>query len=155
MADSLMYLDSIGIQVFPTSRRDDMYDRNARLNTEQNLVSIINRLTSQSAFIIDGLDVAVSGNNLTISEGSCNIHGYLFKITHNITWAATNLGTGSTASFVIELSTQSVGTEITFAELIGTDTTVDNRGTYNGLKLKVLAKDEELPAGSYKLDLAI
>ena len=148
------YLESGNIQVFPTSRRDDSRDRNARLNTEQNLVSIINRLTSQPAFIIDGLEVSISGNSLTIKNGSCNIHGYLFKILNDITYNASPKDNGSTVSFVIDLSTHTVGNEITFTELVGADILTDTKCTYNGLSLVVLEKDYIAPAGQYRLDLA-
>ena len=36
-----MNLESSKIKVFPTSRRDDSKDRNARLNTEQNFVKLL------------------------------------------------------------------------------------------------------------------
>ena len=71
------YLLSADIKVYPTARRDDSLDRNARLNTEQNLTSIINRLTNIEAFVIKGLEVT---DNI-LRTGSCNIHGYVFNIT--------------------------------------------------------------------------
>ena len=40
------------IRVFPSSKRDDAYDRNARLNTEHNLISLVNRLTGSKSFVI-------------------------------------------------------------------------------------------------------
>lgn len=75
-----MYISSNNIQVFPTSNRNDAYDRNARLTTEQNLTSIINRLTGTNSFVINGLDII---DNF-ITKGSCNINGYLFDILDNI-----------------------------------------------------------------------
>lgn len=75
-----MYISSNNIQVFPTSNRNDAYDRNARLTTEQNLTSIINRLTGTNSFVIYGLDII---DNF-ITKGSCNINGYLFDILDNI-----------------------------------------------------------------------
>ena len=43
------------LKIFPTSKRNDRIDRNARLTSEQNLVSMLNRLTDQKSFVIDGL----------------------------------------------------------------------------------------------------
>ena len=62
------------IKVYPSSKRSDYYDRNARLNSEQNLISTVNRLTRRTAFVIDGLNI----ENGKLQSGSCNIHGYLF-----------------------------------------------------------------------------
>lgn len=62
------------IKVYPSSKRSDFYDRNARLNSEQNLISTVNRLTGRTAFVIDGLTI----ENQRLQRGSCNIHGYLF-----------------------------------------------------------------------------
>lgn len=62
------------IKVYPSSKRSDFYDRNARLNSEQNLISTVNRLTGRTAFVIDGLTI----ENQRLQSGSCNIHGYLF-----------------------------------------------------------------------------
>lgn len=79
------YIKSTNIKAYPTSKRNDAYDRNARLSSEQNLISVINRLTSKVSFVIDGLTL----DNQVISAGSCNIHGYLFTLTN--TYDATNI----------------------------------------------------------------
>lgn len=80
----MSYLLSSQVKVYPSSKRNDAYDRNARLNSEQNLVSVVNRLTSRKCFIVDGLNISQSGNTLTIGAGSFNIYGYLFNIPENI-----------------------------------------------------------------------
>lgn len=70
------FLDSSNVTVYPASNRGDAHDRYAKLNIEHNLINIINRLTGVDSFIVEGLNV--SGTSVT--EGVCNIHGYLFKI---------------------------------------------------------------------------
>lgn len=70
------------VKLFPSSNRSDVFDRNAKLNTEQNLISIVNRLTSRDSFVIDGLEIP---DGTTLGKGSCNIHGYYFKLVSDIT----------------------------------------------------------------------
>ena len=76
----MAYISSSDIKMYPTARRDDDFDRNARLNTEQNLVSIINRLTNIDSFVIQGLSI----ENGSLTAGSCNIHGYVFNILNDL-----------------------------------------------------------------------
>lgn len=82
MAQSYLYLGSSDIKIYPSAQRSDIYDRNAKLTTEQNLISLINRLTGQDSFVISGLDITSDGR--TLKAGSCNIHGYLFNILNDI-----------------------------------------------------------------------
>lgn len=77
-----IYLDSSDIKIYPSSRRSDYYDRNSRLSSEQNLVSVVNRLTRKDGFVIKGFTVSEDGKK--INPGSCNIHGYLFTISSEI-----------------------------------------------------------------------
>lgn len=77
-----LYLDSSDIKIYPSSRRSDYYDRNSRLSSEQNLVSVVNRLTRKDGFVIKGFTVSEDGKK--IDPGSCNIHGYLFTISSEI-----------------------------------------------------------------------
>ena len=79
-----MELKSYQVSVFPASSRNDAYDRNARLTTEQNLVSIVNRLTGEKSFIISGLTVDYSTGRAVLKSGSANIAGYLFSINSDI-----------------------------------------------------------------------
>lgn len=72
------FFKSTDIKVYPSSKRVDYHDRNARLNSEQNLVSVVNRLTNRNSFVIDGLTIDPTGT--TLKSGSCNIHGYLFNL---------------------------------------------------------------------------
>jgi hypothetical protein len=72
------FISSDNILVFPCGRRKSKYDITARLTTEYNLVSIINRLVDKESFLIT--DIALSAG-FAISEKtlfSFNIGGYLF-----------------------------------------------------------------------------
>jgi hypothetical protein len=99
-----MELKSYQISVFPASSRSDTYDRNARLTTEQNLVSIINRLTGEKSFIISGLNVEYDGSKAILRSGSANIAGYLFSINTDIDISGLPVaGTNNTLYFKISI----------------------------------------------------
>lgn len=163
MADTNLvggYLNSSLVQVFPSSRRDDTFDRNARLNTEQNLISIVNRLNSVDSFVIDGLNLSANKDgSISITAGSCNIHGYYFKLKalENIvvkgldsTGAERGVLANDELCFIIKLDTTPIGNEITFNELKGTD----NNGIYEGLTLAALRSEDKTADGCYYLPIA-
>lgn len=88
------YLNSDNVKVFPCGGRSATYDPLARLTTEQNLISIINRLVDKSGFIVTPYDRDTKIKNSafesekftwgTIIEHNTpyiiNINGYLFTI---------------------------------------------------------------------------
>ena len=119
MADTNNYIKSTDIKVYPTSKRNDAYDRNARLSSEQNLISVVNRLTSKISFVIDGLTV----NNQVIQTGSCNIHGYLFTLTNTYNIGSIAHTTGNDY-LMFEIKTKFTqiesmsGSKLTYEELI-------------------------------------
>lgn len=82
MASVSKYFKSTDVKVYPSSKRVDYHDRNARLNSEQNLVSVVNRLTNRNSFVIDGL--SIDEDNKVLKSGSCNIHGYLFNLQNDV-----------------------------------------------------------------------
>lgn len=134
------YIDSTNIKMYPSSRRSDYFDRNSRLSSEQNLVSVINRLTNRNAFIVNGLRVLDDG--LTISAGSCNIHGYLFNIISNIKISESLLTNGldKVLYFKICIRRKTVNatdnTSIIYEELRSEDinTTVDDSNNSSYIK---------------------
>lgn len=67
------YLESTNVRMYPSSRRTD--DLNAMLNSEQNITSISNRITSHESYII-----GYSESGGTYNFELC-IHGYYFDIT--------------------------------------------------------------------------
>lgn len=75
-------IPSENIKVFPSVTRNDEKDRNARLNSEANIISLTNRLTGSQSYIINGLDLSEDGNE--ISAGRCCIYGYYFDINSPI-----------------------------------------------------------------------
>ena len=120
-------IQSSKIKVYPSSRRDDAKDRNAKLNSEQNLISSINRLTSKTSFVIDGLGISseVTGSTKIqyLDAGSCNIYGYYFKLLDRIQLKNnmfTSLAKNDILYFKIRLK-KTVTSNIEFVELINAD----------------------------------
>lgn len=143
------------LKIFPTSKRNDAIDRNARLTSEQNLVSMINRLTDQKSFVIDGLNIEKNSNGtFTLSDGSCNIYGYYFKFTFTGGKKQLSFGAlpdGSKLYLRLSISTNVVN-NIAFTELSGTDNAQSN--LYTGLELITSENTEIDDANNYYLCLA-
>lgn len=111
------------IKVFPTTRRSDEVDRNARLMSEQNLISIVNRLTGLKSFIINMSSIDIKTNSVTIPINSeFNIGGYYFKFTADQIIAIDN----SIKEIGLQINTATVDN---FTELQGNDL----NGKYSGL----------------------
>lgn len=127
----MVHQSSDKIRVFPSSNRTDTYDRNARLNTEHNIVSIVNRLTNSQSFVIDGLTVSANGNKVTIEKGSCNIYGYYFELD---TVTDVVMGNNSDLYLYIILKSLSINNEdsafSTIQELDGKDESAEYKGLY-------------------------
>ena len=128
-------VESSKIKVFPTTKRSDEADRNARLMSEQNLISIVNRLTGLKSFIIHMPSISSGNNSITIPTGSeFNIGGYYFKFIDNQTIA-------------IDSNTKEIGLQIStvttdnFTELQGND--LDN-GNYSGLTITVSTENKQV-----------
>lgn len=74
------YIDSANIKVFPTTQRQTQ-DASARMMTEYNLTSIINRLVDKKCFVISS-DTLDSDGYFVIdnSRFEFNLFGYYFSI---------------------------------------------------------------------------
>ena len=133
-------IDSLKIKVFPSAKRNDAYDRNARLNSEQNLISTVNRLTSKKSFIISGLKVTQSSktSSINITAGSCNLYGYLFNL-NDLTIDNITPNKEEYLAFRIQLKTTELTTNLQFTQLIALDTdgTTDLDGTSKFLGMEV------------------
>ena len=116
------------IKVFPTTKRSDEADRNARLMSEQNLISIVNRLTGLKSFIIHMPSIRIETNSITIpTDSEFNIGGYYFKFIDNQTITIDD----STKEIGLQIKTVTTGN---FTELQGNDSNGKN-GNYSGLTI--------------------
>lgn len=128
MANEIM-VQSNAIKVFPTTKRSDEVDRNARLMSEQNLISIVNRLTGLKSFIINiPPEITINASSITIPTNSeFNIGGYYFKfIQPQIITFDNNI-----KEIGLQITTATSGD---FTELQGNDPD-GTKGNYSGLKI--------------------
>ena len=72
------FISSDNILVFPCGRRESKYDITARLTTEYNLVSIINRLVDKESFLVTDIAFSTGFTTTSTTLFSFNIGGYLF-----------------------------------------------------------------------------
>lgn len=135
----MAYYESDKVKVFPTVRRNDKIDRKARLNTEENIVSLSNRISGNQSYIFSGLNISEDGK--TLSSGICVIKGYYFKIENAIRFTSDIIGDSSNyLYFKIKLKERTQENQdqtITFTELartIGTEEKLDD-GNFFGLEI--------------------
>lgn len=144
-----MYIDSGDIKVYPTTLREDNIDIGARANLEQNIASLVNRLTGQKSFIIDGIidgasenSFILEGNLNKLNIGRLNINGYLFSIEKIYDLSSLKDKNG-TLAFKIKTDEVIVqvpgGVDSKITRLTGTD----DSGKYKGLELNVYSSIEE------------
>ena len=144
-----MYIDSGDIKVYPTTLREDNIDIGARANLEQNIASLVNRLTGQKSFIIDGIidgasenSFILEGNLNKLNIGRLNINGYLFSIEKIYDLSSLKDKNG-TLAFKIKTDEVIVqvpgGVDSKITRLTGTD----DSGKYKGLELNVYSSFEE------------
>lgn len=150
-----MYIDSGDIKVYPTTLREDNIDIGSRANLEQNIASLVNRLTGQKSFIIDGIIDGISensfileGNLNKLNMGRLNINGYLFSIESVYDLSSLNNKNGilafkiKTDEVIVQVA-EGVDSKIT--RLSGTD----DSGKYKGLELDVYSSVEEKNGNIY------
>lgn len=147
-------LDSNKIKVFPSAMRSDTIDRNSKLLSEKNVVSIVNRLTSRPSFIIEGLTldtVQSSGLDLVFSAGSCNIGGYLFNIDEFSVTADSNSG-----YIVLQLQVKKTSnySEVYVSSDLDPNQNLDSSTKFNGILIKqvqTFTEMDEQTITDYKL----
>lgn len=137
----MAYISSSDIKMYPTARRDDDFDRNARLNTEQNLVSIINRLTNIDSFVIQGLSI----ENGSLTAGSCNIHGYVFNILNDLSITVSGSSSNNMLALQIRIKKQGDVEELIAFDTqdINSDGSLDVSQTFKGLQIAAIPKQTE------------
>lgn len=120
--------NSDDILVFPSSERVNY--RESRLFTEQNTVSIVNRMLDVNSFVISPLEDEITDLN---TEIELNIGGYYFKFKLSaLTGLMSNSYTSDTRFVSFSIRLDKVGD---YFELRGTD----DGGLYNGLIVQTLA----------------
>lgn len=148
-----MNYNSDMIKVYPTSLRASKADYESRFNTEKNITSMVNRLSSIKSFVIDGI---IDNNPLeetpTVQTGIININGYIFYL--NSTLSLTKAPSKDDyLAFKITIKNNEEGA-YKFTQLDGVDSDED-KGTYSGLVLDYFtdivdtATEKYLPIAKY------
>lgn len=150
-----MYIESKKIKVYPTSKRGSTIDLNSRYNSEQNIISVVNRLADKDSFIIEGITKKAAttlveqlnkGEEGTpqLYSGKLNIHGYYFDIIQDIDISlAVEDVEDKSGKLICGIQIQKYKEE--FNELVGLDDT--SSGTYKGLQILFIEGDE-IPTAS-------
>lgn len=148
-----MNYNSDKINVYPTSLRNLDVDYESRFNTEKNITSMVNRLSSIKSFVIDGI---IDNNPLaqtpTIKSGIININGYIFYLDSELSLTKSPTKDDYLA-FKITVKTNEEGA-YKFTQLDGVDSN-GKEGTYSGLELDYFtnvtdtATEKYLPIAKY------
>lgn len=80
----MSFIKSNSIKVFPCGGRNSEFDVAAKLTTEYNLVSIINRLVDQKSFVVSDTVPSItpgSSPSTFTTDFVFNLNGYLFSTT--------------------------------------------------------------------------
>lgn len=141
----MSYFISNAVKMYPSSLRDDTVDRNAKLNSEQNIISITNRFTNNKSFIITAPSITATESKVTIGAGEFNLNGYYFKTTSNIEITITN--TTNTLYFYIKVSTSDIGNMYLMPLETGADK-IDYNGTFVGLGVSTDVPTAESGSGT-------
>lgn len=149
-----MNYNSNMIKVYPTSLRDSKADYESRFNTEKNITSMVNRLSSIKSFVIDGV---IDNNPLeetpTVQTGIININGYIFYLNSSLSLTKSPT-TNDYLAFKIKIKNNTTQGAYTFTQLDGVDSDSD-KGTYSGLELDYFtdvvdtATEKYLPIAKY------
>lgn len=147
----MSYFISNAVKMYPSSLRDDAVDRNAKLNSEQNITSITNRFTNNKSFIITAPSITATESKVTIGAGEFNLNGYYFKTTSNIEVTITN--TTDKIYFYIKVSTSDIGNMYLMPLETGADK-IDYNGAFIGLGVSTDVPTAESGTTIYSLLVA-
>lgn len=114
---------------YPSSKRDKQLYRESRVNTEHNMVNIVNRAVSND-FIIDGLEVKDTTNILGV--GSASIGGYYFELKEGKTIIVDQGKKDKYLCLAIKLDPSKDGGELIAFD--GQDT-IDRQSNFYGIQL--------------------
>lgn len=139
--------DSNIIKIYPAANRSEA---SGRLNIEQNIVNIVNRLTDTNSFIINGLNITVVDNKYELSAGECNINGYFVKILNKCKLDET-VADNKVICLDLYVENKLIDTNYTVQQCSGTDS-ADNTPKYSGVvvSLKTYSSDDDYKPGPDK-----
>lgn len=77
-----MQLDSVNVRLYPSAFRGNNFNPEAKLNTEENITSLVSRLSSRDGFVLSNTWVSSTGGVANSNTFIFSLHGYIFEISN-------------------------------------------------------------------------
>lgn len=77
-----MQLNSVNIRLYPSAFRGNNFNPEAKLNTEENITSLVSRLSSRDGFVLSNTWVSSTGGIANSNTFIFSLHGYIFEISN-------------------------------------------------------------------------
>ena len=77
-----MQLNSVNVRLYPSAFRGNNFNPEAKLNTEENITSLVSRLSSRDGFVLSNTWVSYTGGIANSNTFIFSLHGYIFEISN-------------------------------------------------------------------------
>ena len=77
-----MQLNSVNVRLYPSAFRGNNFNPEAKLNTEENITSLVSRLSSRGGFVLSNTWVSSTGGIANSNTFIFSLHGYIFEISN-------------------------------------------------------------------------
>lgn len=77
-----MQLNSVNVRLYPSAFRGNNFNPEAKLNTEENITSLVSRLSSRDGFVLSNTWVSSTGGIANSNTFIFSLHGYIFEISN-------------------------------------------------------------------------
>lgn len=77
-----MQLNSVNVRLYPSAFRGNNFNPEAKLNTEENITSLVSRLSSRDGFVLSNTWVSSTGGVANSNTFIFSLHGYIFEISN-------------------------------------------------------------------------
>lgn len=77
-----MQLNSVNVRLYPSAFRGNNFNPEAKLNTEENITSLVSRLSSRDGFVLSNTWVSSTGGIDNSNTFIFSLHGYIFEISN-------------------------------------------------------------------------
>ena len=77
-----MQLNSVNVRLYPSAFRGNNFNPEAKLNTEENITSLVSRLSSRDGFVLSNTWISSTGGIANSNAFIFSLHGYIFEISN-------------------------------------------------------------------------
>lgn len=77
-----MQLNSVNVRLYPSAFRGNNFNPEAKLNTEENITSLVSRLSSRDGFVLSNTWVSSTEDIANSNTFIFSLHGYIFEISN-------------------------------------------------------------------------